>query len=214
MKLSALLEKIKGFNLSEGSADIGAGYLKRMLEEKYDQLSETPFFQKMKRLNMPKKYAIELFLYLVTAFFSQNFKATTFLQKVFKEVAMDSGSEISKRLINGEQHTAYAAQLQSPGEKIISDTLLEMDAETLKSFLSFSNEMPAKNRTDLLKNVSGLTDEKLSKIKSLSPEETRVLFELIGDPPESKKEGFVKTALNPISNRLQTYIDRHKGGKS
>lgn len=205
-----MLSRAKGFDMSKGMAIMLSGYIKRMLEGKYDDLAEAEFFQKLKEMGMPTKYALEAISYFATAVMDQNFTVDSTFKSVLKEVLMDSGSELSKRLINGDQQMA---NVKSPGQKMIIRALLELDAETVKKFTDWMNTTTPEERVIILKGMRGFSAGEISKLLELSPEHAKQLLGLLDKP---KKKGFLQSFTESVDDYNKKLAERlakkKKGG--
>lgn len=202
--------------IPQGLAVVLASYMKRILEGKYDQLSDNPFFDKLKEQGPGVKYGIEALLYALTAVMEQYLGEDTFFKKAFKEVGLDFGSEFSKRLINGDQLKTIVAN--NPGhwgtteEKELIEILADLSEEELMEFLDWLDTTTPEERKIMLRNIAKLSPENIMKIWKYKPGNRERFLKFSPNPP--KKKRFLDTALEPLDKRLDAYIAKHKRGKS
>ena len=62
---------MEGFNWSRGAAAFSASYIKRWLEDKYDQLMDLPVLSNLKKSNAGPKLGVEAILYALTSYAEQ-----------------------------------------------------------------------------------------------------------------------------------------------
>ncbi len=172
----------------DGLAVFSSAYVKRWLEGHfYDKLFQTQVGEKLKALDKKAKYGIEFGLNLLTVFFDQKLSEDTFLRRLVKEVGLDTGPEISKRLINNtKDHLKKVAT--SPQEKDLVDTLLGLEGETLIGLLTWLYEIEATERAQIFKQMTQLSPEELLKLAALPPEDMGRLLGLLTPQAEPKKK--------------------------
>jgi len=91
-------------DIKQGMPVFCAGYIKRMLEGKYDKLiNETKLGRTLKGAGLPAKFGMEGFLNISSAFADSELPENSFWKKMAKEVITDAGPEIAKRIINGDK---------------------------------------------------------------------------------------------------------------
>jgi len=173
----------------DGLATFAAAYLKRWLEGNiYDRLFKTEVGKKLKRLPKGARYAIEFGLYLLTVFFDQKLSDDTALKKFVKEVGVDVGPEISKRLINNQE---------SQREKELVSILLELDDQALRELLNWFYEIEPTERQRILRRLCELSPEKVLRLSGLTPEDRRRLIDLLNlqasEEDSDRSEGKEKT---------------------
>lgn len=200
-------------NVPQGLAVVLSGYTKRLLESRYDKLAEHPFFDKLKGQSPAVKHGIEASLYALTAVLEQYFGEDTFFKKAFKEVGLDFGSEVSKRLINGDQIKSIT--LNNPGygesrqERELISILADLNEADLEEFLDWLDATTPAERKSMLRNISKLSTEEMLKVWNLKPGNRERLLKF--SPKPTKKKGFWKTALEPLNKRLDACVQK-KGG--
>ena len=97
-------------SFKRGLAITLSGYTKRWMESGvYDRLMDTGLGQQLKGLDPKAKFGIEGGLYVLTAILDQKFSEDTAIKTLIKELGMDAGPEIAKRMINGGEGPAQAA---------------------------------------------------------------------------------------------------------
>jgi len=180
-------------NILNGLAVFSSAYLKRWLEGHfYDRIFETQLGEKLKTLDKRAKYGIEFGLNLLTAFFDQKLSEDTVLKRFVKEVGIDAGPEISKRLINAKERLSKNAT--SPEEKEIVDVLLQLEGQTLIDLLNWLYDIEATERAEVLKQLSRLSLDEAVRLAQLTPENMERLFDLINLPSKAKEK---RTLLSP-----------------
>lgn len=180
-------------NILNGLAVFSSAYMKRWLEGHfYDRIFETQLGEKLKTLDKRAKYGIEFGLNLLTAFFDQKLSEDTVLKRFVKEVGIDAGPEISKRLINAKEQLSKNAT--SPEEKEIVDVLLQLEGQTLIDLLNWLYDIEATKRAEVLKQLSRLSLDEVVKLAQLTPENMERLFDLINPTTKAKEN---RTLLSP-----------------
>lgn len=176
-----------------GLAVFSSAYLKRWLEGHfYDRIFETQLGERLKTLDKRAKYGIEFGLNLLTAFFDQKLSEDTVLKRFVKEVGIDAGPEISKRLINAKEQLSKNAT--SPEEKEIVSVLLQLEGQTLIDLLNWLYDIEATERAEVLKQLSRLSLDEVVKLAQLTPENMERLFDLINPTTKAKEN---RTLLSP-----------------
>lgn len=176
-----------------GLAVFSSGYMKRWMEGHfYDRIFETELGEKLTTLDKRAKYGIEFGLNLLTAFFDEKLSEDTALKRFVKEVGIDAGPEISKRLINAKEQLSKNAT--SPEEKEIVSMLLQLEGKTLIQLLNWLYDIEATERAEVLKQVSGLPLDEVAKLAQMTPENMKRLFDLINPPAKAKEN---RTLLSP-----------------
>lgn len=177
-----------------GLAVFSSAYLKRWMEAHfYDSIFETQFGERLKNLDKKAKYGIEFGLNLLTAFFDQKLSEDTALKKFVKQVGIDAGPEISKRLINNAKEQ-LSKNVKSPEEKELVGVLLQLEGRTLIDLLDWLYDTEETKRAEVVKQLSRLSLDEVAKLAQLTPENMKRLFDLIS-PTEKVKEK--RTLLSP-----------------
>lgn len=197
-----------------------AGYLKRILESKYDTLIKTEWGQKLKNLGLPEKYSLEALANLTNAIADSRLPENSFLTKTLKEVALDAMPELSKRMINGNtiselgdkakgriNNLIEANKLNDSREKELASLLLGLDSETLSSLLAWSYGVSERERVLIINLMRDFSPEELTKFGILPNEsKERMLGLLRGaspeEEPEEERAGFLKRAGEDIGETL------------
>ena len=186
-----------------GLAVFSAGYMKRWLEGNlYDKIFKTELGEKLKRLDKKVRYGIEFGLNLLTAFFDQKLAEDTALKRFVKEIGIDAGPEISKRLVNNTKEQLII-NAKSPEEKEMVNLLLELEDKTLIDLLNWLYDMGATERTETLKQLSRLSFDEVMRFAKLKPEDRDRLFDLFKSPSEK--------FLNKATNKLKTFNEQWEG---
>lgn len=161
-----------------GLAVFSAGYMKRWLEGNlYDRISASELGRKLIALDKKARYGIEFGLNLLTAFFEQKLAEDTVLKRFMKEILVDAGPEISKRLINNTKQRLVASA-ESVEEKELVSVLLGLDDQTLIDLLNWLYDREAVDRADILKKLSRLPLDDLVRLAQLPSEGRDRLFGL------------------------------------
>ena len=171
-----------------GLAVFSASYMKRWLEGHfYDKIFETQFGEKLKTLDKKAKYGIEFGLNLLTAFFDQKLSDDTILKRFIKELGLDVGPELSKRLINNAKEQ-LSNNADSPEERELVNVLLQLEDKTLIGLLNWLYEIDGTQREKVLKQISSLSLDEVVKLAQLTPENIEKLFVLINPPAKAKEK--------------------------
>jgi hypothetical protein len=179
----------------DGLATFSAGYLKRWLEGNlYDRIFDTELGEKLKSLNKKARYGIEFGLNLLTAFFDQKLAEDTALKKFVKEVGIDIGPEISKRLINN-------AQTQE--EKELVRVLLELEEQTLIDLLNWLYDIELTERAEVLKQLSRLSFDEVVRLAKLTREDRKRLFDLFKLPHSHSEK-----VMNKATSELKSFNEQ------
>ena len=201
--------------ITDSLAVILSGYSRRWLESYYDKLFETDIGQKLKSLDDPYRYGIELGLNLLNAFFEQNFVDDSALKKLVKLVGTDAAPEISKRLINHVKERARSEK-NTPEATSVFNVLLTLDDQTLIKLLEWLYSTEATERERIFKQVSRLSADELKKITELDADFRKKLIDLI--VPETPKAHTVRDMmLDRITDKLKSLNEKMEGklhGKS
>ena len=191
-----------GSDVAKGMPVFVAGYIKRILEGKYDALiNKTEWGQKLKQLGLPEKYSAEAMINLLNAIADSRLPGDSFLAKMLKEVLLDAGPEISKRIINGDKVSGIIGdkakngigrlvelgKIEKPKERELVNLMLELDNETLAGLLAWTYGTGEKERKRTIGLIKGLSSEELAKFAGLSEENRKQMVELLTEkPPEEK----------------------------
>jgi len=172
---------------------VAASYLKRGLETLYDQAIQTGFGKKLTALSPAKKYTIEAILYALTAVLESRMAANSKLGKLLREVAVDIGPEMSKRIINGarEEVAEMVAVAKNPVEKDLLDALLSLGDSDLSGFIRWLSQTSLE-RDKIFNQLSLLSAEQVAKILKLPDAEKDQFLKFFG-PPEAKPEAVPKS---------------------
>lgn len=174
--------------ISNGLAVFSSAYLKRWLEGNfYDRIFETELAKRLKTLDKKAKYGIEFGLNLLTAFFDEKLSEDTALKRFVKEVGIDAGPEISKRLINNAKDQ-LSKNANSPQEKELVNVLLQLDGQTLIELLNWLYDIEASQRGEVLKQLSRLSLDEVVKVAQLTPDDMKRLFDLIRPAAKVKEK--------------------------
>lgn len=178
-------------------ASVLGSYAKRFAEKRYDQLSQTEPMESLKELSRGDKLGLEGALYGLTAMFDEFFKDTTPTRKFLKEVLSDSGSEISKRLLNG-----------TPEQQASGQALLAMNAQDLDVLIEWLQATPIPERSALFERLKKMKPEERANLLKMDTEKRQLLATLLWGKPQEKE-----SALESATQKLQAYIDRRKAEK-
>lgn len=193
-----------------GLAVFSAGYMKRWLEENlYDRIFKTELGEKLKSLDKKARYGIEFGLNLLTAFFDQKLAEDTTLKRFVKEVGIDAGPEISKRLINNTKEQLIS-NAKSPDDKELVSVLLELEDKTLVDLLNWLYDIETSERTEILKQLSQLSFEEIARLAQLTPENRKKLFDLFKTPPSENFSGKVARELKSFNERMEKWLEEKR----
>lgn len=193
-----------------GLAVFSAGYMKRWLEGNlYDRIFKTELGEKLKSLDEKARYGIEFGLNLLTAFFEQKLAEDTALNRFVKEVGIDIGPEISKRLINNTKEQLIS-NANSPEEKELVSVLLELEDKTLIDLLNWLYDIEASERTEILKQLSRLSFDEVVRLAQLTHENRKRLFDLLKPPPSEKFSDKVTRELKSFNEQLERWLEDKK----
>lgn len=155
---TTLTDILKDERIHDGLALFGSLYARRLLEDPYDRLMNTPVAEKLKALNRPTKLGIEAAVNLLAACVSSNEAALT--DKPWKkfafEVLMDAPSELNKRLLNGEHGGQPVPDSISKEEKAALHTLRELDPYTTETLLAWLRTAGSDERQKLVEYLASL----------------------------------------------------------
>jgi len=184
-----------------GLAVFSAGYMKRWLEGNlYDRIFNTELGKKLKNFDAKTRYGIEFVLNLLTAFFDQQLAEDTTLKKFVKEVGIDSGPEISKRLFNTTKDQLIK-NAKSPEDKELVSVLLELEDQTLIDLLNWLYGIEPTERTKVLKQLSRLSFDEVVRLAQLKPEDRKRLFDIFKPAP-------LETFSDKVHSKLKTLDEK------
>lgn len=194
----------------DGLATFSAGYLKRWLEGNlYDRIFKTELGEKLKSLDKKARYGIEFGLNLLTAFFDQKLADDTALKKFVKEVGIDVGPEISKRLINNtKEQLINNATTQE--EKELVNVLLELEDQTLIDLLNWLYDIEATERASVLKQLSRLSLDEVMRFAKLPNEERKKLLDLFKPPPYEKLMDKATSELKSFNEQWEKWLEEKR----
>ena len=179
-----------------------ANYAKRFLEHVYDSAFETELGRKLASMGKSKKYAVELGLNLLTAFFEDRLAENTKLQKFVKEVGIDVAPEISKRMINGaaSAREEISASAQTDEEKELAEILLALEDKELVELLRWLYEKPAAEKATLLGQLSLMSAEQIARLMYFSAEQREKFFGILNPQPPSQeaRQGVLRAMTDDI----------------
>jgi hypothetical protein len=189
------------------------------LEYKYDRLGQTEFFQKLKRLDKPKKYTLVGGLLLLDAVIEQNMAEDTPLRLAIKEILKDAGPEMSKRIINGDEgplnidSEKYTPKVDRLEEKTILRSLCRQSVETFTGFCAWLDLSEPDEQRLILRQMEehGFTEEEIQNMPKLQQEKLRKLFAISREPEKPKKD-FLPLTKGVLERRLDSYIARNRKG--
>ncbi|MBT9171613.1 MAG: hypothetical protein DDT18_02001 [Actinobacteria bacterium] len=194
----------------DGLTTFSAGYLKRWLEGNlYDRIFKTELGEKLKSLDKKARYGIEFGLNLLTAFFDQKLADDTALKKFVKEVGIDVGPEISKRLINNtKEQLINNATTQE--EKELVNVLLELEDQTLIDLLNWLYDIEATERASVLKQLSRLSLDEVMRFAKLPNEERKKLLDLFKPPPYEKLMDKATSELKSFNEQWEKWLEEKR----
>lgn len=204
--------------LKKAAVTFATGYAKRMMEGQYTRLMQTAAGKRAAELSRPSKYAVEVVLNGIVAYLStkEGAIANTPIKEFLWEIAKDAPSEISKRLLNGDQPRAadHAIDVEASVEdkQTVLDGLLHMEADNLSAFLSWLEKTSPEDRRQMAETMAKLTEDEQRKLLALTPEQARSLF-LSASPPQQakppKREGAIKSVTSAL-RELNESLEKRK----
>jgi len=203
-----------------GLATFSAGFMKRWLERNlYDRIFKTELGERLRSIDKKARYGIEVGLNLLTAFFEQKLSEDTALKKFVKEVGIDVGPEISKRLINNAKEKLIS-NAESSDDKELANVLLDLDDQTLIALLDWLYNVEPAERTKILKQLSQLSFDELVRLAQLTPENRKRLLDLFKKPPSERFPEKVHRKLKEFDEkwgkgleRCEKWLEEKKKGK-
>lgn len=196
-----------------GLAVFSAGYLKRWLEGNfYDKIFKTKLGEKLKGLDKKALYGIEFGLNTLMAFFEQKLAEDTALKKFVKEVGVDMGPEISKRLINNAKEQLIT-NAKSSEEKELVNVLLELNDKTLIDLLNWLYDIESSERAEVLKQLSRFSFDEIAKLAQLTHENRKKLFDLFKPPPSEKVSDKVTSKLKSFNEGWEKWLEGKRKAK-
>lgn len=103
---------------------IAANYVKRMLEPVYDRVFSTRLGRYFKSLDRKEKYAVEASMYVATEILEPKLEGDAPFTRVVREVVMDAGPELAKRMLNGPDPPTPPADSKEEGWPVV-ETMTE-----------------------------------------------------------------------------------------
>lgn len=143
------------------------GYVKRWMESNYDRLLTTAPGLAVGALDKRARYALEAGLYGLLVLMDRKLPASSPVERLIKEVALDAPSEIAKRLING---AAAAAQPGAEKAATSLQRLLLLDEIAVSSLLTWFATLDETVRQSALKLFQRLDPGELLAFAALTPE--------------------------------------------
>jgi hypothetical protein len=201
-------------------ATFSAGYMKRWLERNlYDRIFRTDLGEKLKSLDKKARYGIEFGLNLLTAFFDRKLSEDTALKKFVKEVAIDIGPEISRRLINSAKEQLIT-NAESSEDKELVNVLLELDDQTLIALLDWLYNVEPAERKRILEQLSQLSFDEVVRLAQLTPENRERLLDLFKAAPSEKFSDRVRSRIKAFDEkwrkgleRWEKWLEKKRGGE-
>ena len=203
-----LQKALGGFDIPQGAATILAGIARRKMENQYDLLAKTDFFKKLKNQDAATKKVMEVMLNSLMAVLDQSMQEDSFLKKIIKEIALDSGPELSKRIINGD------ITLKTPADQEMARILLDMNRlnpEALHEFLTWLRSIDPDSKQKLLKTLQNLSINEILSVSQLPPELVEEFLGLFEKPEPIKKTSPLDEMLSPLTSRLEEFVQKKKG---
>ena len=187
---------------------IAAKYAKRGLERLYDRAFETPLGLKLKRLGLPKKYALEFFLYNLTELFELRWKDNTALSHFLKGVAVDVSPEMAKRMINGVKEKILASVETAPAEeKELAGFLLEFEDQELVELLNWLYQKTPAEMKQILDRLRLFSVEQIARLMRFTDRDREKFFGILNPQPPSQevKERILRAMTNDVKGLRQKF---------
>jgi hypothetical protein len=192
---------------SRAGAILGASYIKRWLEARYDTLMALPALARLKAASPGVKYGIEAMLYALTAYAEQNVSDRSPLGLMVKAVLMDAAPEISARLLK-DARAELAAEVSAPGQptqQSVARKLLALDDAELFSILTSLEEMDEATRAKFLAFASGASPDELKRFGSLPSDRRNGLLNLQGAGNSSGNSAWMASAKSFLSDFWEVF---------
>jgi hypothetical protein len=157
-----------------------SNYLKRMLEESYNQFGKSKICQMLKSQNSAVKYAIEAMLYSLSVFLNQEVSQNSVFKRVLVEIGTDAAPELAKRIINGAKQQLQETNAPTEDKKLAAK-ILDLDPASLQRFLQDFISMEPVERGRVAKQISGLDKAKLEKLIRLPLETLKQFAQMINE---------------------------------
>ena len=194
----------------KGLAVFSAGYLKRWLEGNfYDKIFKTQLAENLKRLDKKAHYGIEFGLNLLNAFFDERLSEDTALKKFVKEVGLDVGPEISKRLMNNTKEKLNS-NARSSGEKELVSILLELDDKILVALLNWLYSIEKSEREQVIIQLSRLSFDELVKFAGLPTDDKKRILDLLKAQSSKKPMNRIDKQLESINKKWEIWLSEKR----
>jgi hypothetical protein len=188
-----------------GLVSMGASLGRRMAERQYDKLIKTPFLQSLKEKDRPTKLAFETALNALVAFLDQKINTSSVLGQIAEQIFLDAGSEINKRILNGESSVKEIliekADQMNETELNFFSVLLAMDEEKLKSFLEWLISMKETEKREILKILKTFSQEDLENFSGMDQGAKELFFEAF-------KKGKPSSSGKPIKEQFRSFLKK------
>ncbi len=195
--------------LKKAAVSFAAGYAKRMMEGQYNRLFQTGLANSLIGLNRPSKLAIEAALNSVVAYLAtrEGGTANTPVKEFLWEVAKDAPSELSKRLLNGENLVSERSGMvdvngTASDQQTVLEGLLRMNVQELEVFLGWLEHTSSEERAEMARAIANLGEEQQRKIMTLPPEKARSLLALSQQPEPTSPHETPAAAKADIAARV------------
>lgn len=201
-----------GFDSKKWLASFFSGYGRRIMEPIYDRVAQTPFFQTIKEKNMGTKAALEAAVNALVAFLDQKVSPQSVPGRIIEEIFWDSGSELNKRMINGEmlkeKLVGNIGKMNDVEVNFLS-VLLTMEEGKLKSFLEWINNMNDKERASTVEILRRMSAEEIIKFFQMGKVTQDAFMKLF--KPDSKKS--LEETLKPVKDKLDRWLNEQLNKK-
>lgn len=159
---------------------VATGYLKRWLERRYDHTMETPFGQFLLGLDPASKHGLELALYALTALIDRRMDESTPLTVILKQISMDAGPELAKRVLNGDSvaESSMVAVLPQPAAGFMN-TLLTLPPEQRADVLDWLSTFEPPQRQAIFQTLDRVSREVVLLLVQANPAHRQLLLDFI-----------------------------------
>lgn len=185
---------------------MATGYLKRWLERRYDTAMQTPFGEFLHRLDPASKYGLEAALYALTALVDRRLDESTPLGVIVKQVAMDAGPELAKRVLNGEPAAGSAVAPSSQSASGLMAAMLALSAEQLAGILEWLGGLEEQRRQVVTQALGRLPEAALVALAQAAQEHRAALFEILMPTSSSSKDA--DQTLGELADGMATLRER------
>ena len=201
--------------ITRGGAVVAASYLKRWLEKRYDTLMDSPTGERLKQLDPKSKYGIEAALYVLTAVLDQKLDDSTPMKALVKNVAMDAGPEMAKRMLNGDSMGVQATEepYYVAGRDILLETMIGLPETDLSELLEWLASYRPQQRKVIIGRLRSLSADQLHRLLLIGRDERAHMVQVLLGLGESPVTAAIADGLDSITNQVRSLRARSNCGE-